>query len=66
MSAKEARALAKALQRRGLTVTFGGTGHYRARHPSEGRAVTFPATPGRGRWLLNAKAEIRRELGIRI
>lgn len=58
------RAMARAAEKQGCTVRKTRSGHLLVR--GNGGTVTLPATPGGPRSLLNARADLRRELGIDI
>jgi len=50
-------------RRQGYDVVYGGNGHYRVTHPTDGRTASVPSTPGGGRSERNTRALLRR-LGV--
>jgi hypothetical protein len=44
----------------GWTVDMSGSGHYLFRSPDGKQQTTVPSTPGRGRSMMNSRAQLRR------
>jgi len=64
MSKKDLRRLLRIARMQGFTICLGGSGHLRVSSP-EGRTITVPSTPGRGRSHANSRAALRR-IGVRL
>lgn len=64
MPSKEINDLVRKLEQHGATVVPTGSGHLKA--TLKGSSVILPSTPGRGRALANAYADVRKRLGVNV
>lgn len=58
---KELRDLIREIEARGYTVARDTGRYYKVRNGDGGVVFALPATPGRGRWMANLRAELRRK-----
>lgn len=57
---KELRQLVKLIEANGYTVERDTGRYYKVRNSDGALVYALPATPGRGRWMKNLRAELRR------
>ena len=62
---KTLRAWKRAARKQGIEVTTTGGGHLRWEN-ADGDVVITPASPGRGRAMMNSAKELERVLGLRV
>lgn len=57
---KELRDLIREIEAKGFTVVRENGRYYKVRNREGGLVYALPATPGRGRWMQNLRAELKR------